>query len=64
MTAKKYASLRVPEDKKMALEKAAIEVSYATGKPYKWTDIAFCLIDEYLKDAVKDLKASPGKKTK
>lgn len=62
MTTKKYASLRVPEEKKMALEKAAIEVSYATGIPYKWTDIVFYLIDEYSKEAIKDLKASTGKK--
>lgn len=55
--AKKYASLRVSEERKMALEKAAIEISYATGKPVKWTELAFYLIDEYLKDAVKDAKA-------
>lgn len=60
MTDKKYSSLRVPAEKKMALEKAAIEISYATGKPHKWTEVAFYVIDEYLKEAVKDLKA--GKK--
>ncbi|EAM8426106.1 hypothetical protein ZN11_05340 [Salmonella enterica] len=63
MTAKKYASLRVPEERKMALEKAAIEISYATGTPYRWTDVAFYVLDSYLKDAVKDLKASAGKKS-
>lgn len=57
MTEKKYSSLRVAEERKMALEKAAIEVSYATGKPTKWSDIAFYLFDEYLKDAIKDMKA-------
>lgn len=40
----------------MMLEKAAIEVSYATGKPIKWSEVAFFLMDEYLKEAVKDLK--------
>ena len=30
MAEKKYTSLRVPEERKMELEKAAIEVSYAT----------------------------------
>ncbi|MNF98594.1 hypothetical protein D3C84_814590 [compost metagenome] len=57
MNAKKYASLRVSEERKMMLEKAAIEVSYATGKVVKWSDIAFYLFDEHLKEAVKDLKA-------
>lgn len=57
MSEKKYGSLRVSEERKMMLEKAAIEVSYATGKPIKWSEVAFFLIDEYLKEAVKDLKA-------
>ncbi|EFK2485044.1 TPA: hypothetical protein ACNJKY_004841 [Escherichia coli] len=61
MTTKKYTTLRVPEDKKMALERAAIEVSYITGKPYRWTELTFYVIDNYLKEAIKDLKAS-GKK--
>ncbi len=42
----------------MELEKAAIEVSYATGRMVKWTDMAFYLMDEYLKEAVRDLKSS------
>ncbi|WP_238737903.1 hypothetical protein [Klebsiella pneumoniae] len=40
------------------MEKAAIEVSYATGRMVKWTDMAFYLMDEYLKEAVRDLKSS------
>lgn len=58
MAEKKYTSLRVPEERKMELEKAAIEVSYATGRMVKWTDMAFYLMDEYLKEAVRDLKSS------
>ena len=61
MIVKKYTTLRVPEEKKMALERAAIEISYITGKPYRWTDLTFYVIDNYLKEAIKDLKAS-GKK--
>lgn len=41
----------------MMLEKAALEVGYATGKPVKWTEMAFFLIDEYLKEAERDMKA-------
>lgn len=67
MAEKKYTSLRVTEERKMELEKAAIEVSYATGRMVKWTDMAFYLMDEYLKEAVRDMKSStktpgPGKK--
>ncbi|MBA0219788.1 hypothetical protein H4F33_10140 [Pectobacterium brasiliense] len=58
MAEKKYTSIRVPEERKLKLEQAAIEVSYATGKMVKWTDLVFYLMDEHLKDAVKDMKAS------
>lgn len=54
----KYTSLRVAEERKMALEKAAIEISYKTGVPVKWTEIAMHLFDNYLGDAKKDLMAS------
>lgn len=50
--------MRVPQEKKMELERAAIEISYSTGQMVKWTDLVFYLIDEHLKDATKDLKAS------
>lgn len=62
MKTKRYTSLRMPEEKKMALERAAIEVSYVTGKPYRWTDLTFYVIDNYLKEATKDLKAQTNKK--
>ncbi len=55
---KKYTSLRVSEEKKMKLERAAIEISYSTGKQIKWTDVANYLFDEYLNEAKKDMKAS------
>ena len=57
MKPKTYASLRVSEERKLMLQKAAIDVSYVTGKPLKWSEVAFYLIDEYLNEAVKDLKA-------
>jgi len=53
----KYTSLRVREDRKMALERAAIEISYAIGKQVKWTDVANYMFDDYLRDAVKDMKS-------
>ena len=55
---KKYTSLRVSEERKIKLERAAIEVSYATGKQVKWTDVANHLFDEYLNDAKRDMKES------
>jgi len=64
MAEKKYTSMRVPEERKMKLERAAIEISYATGKTVKWTDLVFYLMDEYLKEAVRDMKAATAEKNK
>lgn len=58
---KKYTSLRVSEEKKIKMERAAIEVSYATGKQVKWTDVANYLFDQYLNDAKKDMKEGLNK---
>lgn len=58
----KFTSLRVAERRKMALERAAIEISYARGQSIKWTEVANYLFDEYLAEAVKDMKAQREKK--
>ncbi|MBE3939314.1 hypothetical protein HJ149_23245 [Vibrio parahaemolyticus] len=50
---KKYTSMRITEERKIKLERAAIEVSYATGKQIKWTDLANHLFDEYVAEAKK-----------
>ncbi len=55
---KKYTSMRITEERKIKLERAAIEVSYATGKQIKWTDLANHLFDEYVAEAKKDMKES------
>ncbi|MFV7852211.1 hypothetical protein [Shewanella algae] len=54
----KSTTLRVSEERKMELEKAAIEISYKTGVPIKWTELAMHLFDNYLGDAKKDLIGS------
>lgn len=53
---KKATQLRVPEEKKMKLEKLALEIGYKTGKPLRWTELAFYLFDNYANEAAKDLK--------
>lgn len=52
-----YTSLRVREDRKMRLERSAIEISNVTKRTVKWTDVANYLFENYLKDAEKDMKA-------
>ncbi|EGR4316140.1 hypothetical protein DDM85_06030 [Vibrio cholerae] len=58
---KQYTSLRVSEERKIKLERAAIEISYATGKQVKWTDVANHLFDQYLSEAKRDMKESLSK---
>ena len=52
-----YTSLRVREDRKMKLERAAIDISNITKRTVKWTDVANYLFENHLKEAVKDMKA-------
>lgn len=50
-------SVRVNESRKLKLERAAIDLSYETRTQIKMADIVNYLIDNYMKDAVKDIKA-------
>ncbi|WP_345871011.1 hypothetical protein [Shewanella algae] len=54
----KTTTLRVSEERKMGLERAAIEISYKTGVSIKWTELANYLFDQYTADAKKDLIGS------
>lgn len=53
----KYTSLRVREDRKMTLERAAIDISNTTKKTVLWTDVANYMFENYLNDAKKDMKS-------
>jgi hypothetical protein len=44
-------------ERKKALQDAAVKVTIATQRPVKVSEIVHYLIDEYLQDAVKDMKA-------
>lgn len=52
----KAAQVRINPERRLALEKAALEISQKKGQIVKYTDVINYLIDEYLKDAVKDIK--------
>ncbi|MBG6243613.1 MAG: hypothetical protein EKE20_18310 [Candidatus Symbiopectobacterium sp. Dall1.0] len=55
MIEKEDTSTRIKLHRKMKLEQMAIEIGYATKKPYKWTDLLTYLIDNYANDAKQDL---------
>lgn len=56
MTRRNDTTVAINGDRKTALQDAAVEITIATRKPVKPSVIVQYLIDNYLKDAVKDLK--------
>lgn len=56
MTKRNDTTVAINGDRKTALQDAAVEITIATRKPVKPSEIVHYLIDNYLKDAVKDLK--------
>jgi hypothetical protein len=54
---RKDTTVAINGDRKDALQDAAVDITIATRKPMKPSTIVQYLIDHYLTDAVKDLKA-------
>ncbi|WP_440053032.1 hypothetical protein ACSLBF_20310 (plasmid) [Pseudoalteromonas sp. T1lg65] len=48
-------TISIPIEKKLELERKAIEVSYKTGRSVTWTDIVHYMIDNYQNMAKQDL---------
>jgi hypothetical protein len=49
-------TVAINEERKILLQNAAVDITIATREPVKPSTIVQYLIDNYLKDAVKDLK--------
>jgi hypothetical protein len=60
----KATTLRVTDERKMAMERAAIEISYKTGISLKWTELANYMFDNMVSEAKKDLIGSTDIKKK
>lgn len=56
------ATYNIKTDKKIKLEKAAVELSYKLGKPVKWTEIMEVLVDKFYKDAIAHIEYENQKK--
>jgi DNA-directed RNA polymerase subunit F len=52
---KNGTTLRVSDNRKILLEKAAIEVSYLTGETLKWTELANYLFDHLIEKAKEEI---------
>lgn len=60
----KATTMRVNDERKMAMERAAIEISYKTGISLKWTELANYMFDNMISEAKKDLIGSTDIKKK
>ncbi|ATI90053.1 hypothetical protein H0K13_001023 [Salmonella enterica] len=57
----KRTTYNVTEERKMKLERLAINASVKLGKTITWTEILGYLIDNYAKDAADDLMSTRQK---
>lgn len=57
MTKRTDTTVRVNELRRIKLEKGAIEITVTTGQITKISDVVNYLLDNYLQDAIKDMKA-------
>lgn len=51
----KRTTVSITEQRRIKLERLAIEATMKTGKTVKWTDIVNHLIDHYAEEAKKDI---------
>ena len=51
----KRTTVSITEQRRMRLERIAIETTMQTGKVVKWTDVINWMIDNYADDAKKDM---------
>jgi len=57
MAVRTDTSVRINEIRRMKLEKGAIEITVATNKITKISDVVNYLLDNYLQEAIKDMKS-------
>ncbi|PAJ71877.1 hypothetical protein CJF42_24330 [Pseudoalteromonas sp. NBT06-2] len=55
MTKGKRTTISLPVEKKLKLERVAIEISHKVGKTIQWTDVVHYMIENYQNMAKQDL---------
>ena len=55
-TTMKRTTVSITEQRRMKLERLAIEATMKTGRSVKWTDLVNFLIDHYAEDAKADIE--------
>lgn len=61
MTTPKRTSLAISAERKLKIERLAVDLSYKIGKSVSWTELATYILDNYAKDAVQDIIHSDKK---
>lgn len=61
---KKRTSLAITAERKLKIERLAVDLSYKIGKSVSWTELANYILDNYAKDAVQDIIHSSNNKIK
>lgn len=61
---RKDTSVAINEDRKMKLERTAVELTTLTNKVTKISDVVNFMIDNYLQDAKKDIQSKRDKELK
>lgn len=55
---KKRGSVAIPYEKKLMIERLAVNLSVKVGRTITWTDLVHYTIDNYIKDAALDIEHS------
>lgn len=58
MSEKKRGNIAVNYEKKLMLERTAIDLSVKVGRTITWSDLVHYMIDNYTKEAAKDIAHS------
>lgn len=61
MAERKDTSIRINGDRKIKLERTAVDLTTLTKKIVKMSDVVNYMIDNYLQDAKKDIQAKADK---
>ena len=57
----KRTSLAISAERKLRIERLAVDLSYRIGNSISWTELATYILDNYAKDAVQDIIHSDKK---
>lgn len=61
---KRRTSLAITAERKLKIERLAVDLSYKIGKSVSWTELANYTLDNYAREAVQDIIHSNNSRIK